>query len=84
MNLGASNMASAPILDYSNNKPTPAVLCSNCGTYCPVLSGTADAGDANQRRLAELEAQVNILKRTASDAGKFLQTSLIPLSPFRK
>jgi len=53
------------------NKPIPAVLCPNCGSYCPVISGS-DMGDDNQRRIADLEAQVNILKKRAADAGACL------------
>ena len=56
------------ILEYSSSKPTPAVLCPNCGSYCPVASGAASSlGDENQRRIAELEAQVSVLKKTAAD-----------------
>jgi len=54
------------VLDYTASKPVPAVLCPNCGSYCPVRS-PADLGDANQRRIAELEAQVELLKKTAVD-----------------
>jgi hypothetical protein len=62
-------MASATaILEYSSSKPTPAVLCPNCGSYCPVASGAASSlGDENQRRIAELEAQVSLLKKSAAD-----------------
>jgi hypothetical protein len=64
-------MATAPsVLEYSTSKPIPAVLCANCGEYCPVFAGAAESGDANQRRIAELEAQVNVLKKSASDAGE--------------
>jgi hypothetical protein len=60
--------AATAILEYSSSKPTPAILCPNCGSYCPVASGAADAlGDENQRRIAELEAQVSVLKKTAAD-----------------
>jgi hypothetical protein len=59
------------ILEYSSSKPTPAVLCPNCGSYCPVASGAASAlGDENQRRIAELEAQVSLLKKTAADGTR--------------
>jgi hypothetical protein len=56
------------ILEYSSSGPTPAVLCPNCGSYCPVAASAASAlGDENQRRIAELEAQVSLLKKTAAD-----------------
>lgn len=57
--------AAAAALDH--NKPTPTVLCSNCGSYCPILSG--QPGDDHQRRIAELEAQVKILTNKATEAG---------------
>jgi hypothetical protein len=57
--------AAAASIDH--NKPTPTVLCSNCGSYCPIISG--QPGDDHQRRIAELEAQVKILTRKATEAG---------------
>jgi hypothetical protein len=64
----ATLTASSTTSEFSSNKPIPAVLCSNCGSYCPVASGL-ELGDQNQRRIAELESQVNILKKKAAEAG---------------
>ena len=65
--------AASTAVEFSSSKPIPAVLCPSCGSYCPVASGL-ELGDANQRRIAELEAQVNILKKNATEAGALRMT----------
>lgn len=57
-------------MELSANKPIPAVLCNNCGSYCPVASGL-DLGSADERRITELEAQINLLRKRAAEAGMF-------------
>lgn len=72
---GASNTPSAPAMGGSNparasSKPTPMLLCPNCGDYCPMAATGGAVTDDNGRRIAELEAQVTVLQRKVVDAGK--------------
>lgn len=54
-----------PAVNNTKHMPARAHGCPNCGTYVPLDRREEDA----QRKIRELEAQVEMLKEKATSAG---------------